>query len=505
MSGMTIPTEQNNMDRNIYMTRVRDAITKQNMMQSGEPGNVIQSFGALYGMREIMNDDRHFFSAGYKPYDRSGGQREIHSFNLNSHKNEDTKEGGFIFSPLSLFGQLSKVIGGEMPVSDTDDENDEFDRKVGGFLPLVYAPLYYGIKKLFGGKKADEYKQLSGGLGLLDFAMPVYGVFKRIFGGNIKKLDKFKKHYDKYNKSGGMVLSKEAQEFHKKRKGGRAPTGADFSGADIVNSEPLKNSGPDVGSKASLGDLVPNNNAGAGVQSWTEYPNKNLSNEDIKEATATTRDIQNDFPVANKPSIDAVFNSIMKLARGKRNYTEKSIGGAINKKMYKHLSGIPTNKLHEYIQAGKKCGGNVNSTCGGALKKKIDEELKQGGFFGPLNTIMKLGDAIDTVGKIPFVDKAVRGIGSLFGLGKDSSTGGAAVASPNIPKGDRSAIIPGINTATQIDGFQDPRTIGLASQAGVGAPLGGKKRRNRKPMTPEQKREFSLRMAEAKLKKRKQK
>lgn len=490
MSGLTQDNPQSNADRMHYMQMVRNAINVQNNMKSGEPDNTITVFGSLYAMREVMGEQHELRGAGksneFNPYDRTGGQREIH-IDINSHNDEPK--------------------GGEMVMTDSEDEkkqgsgSDEFDRKVGGFLPLVFAPAYYGLKKLFGGAAADEYKEKSGGASLLDMAMPMYSVFKKLFGGDMKKLASFKRHYNKALKSGGMVLSPEAQEFHKKR-GGRAPTGADFSGADIVNSEPLKNSGPDVGTKAALGDRVPNTNAGQGVQTWTEYPNKNLSNQDIKEATATVRDIQNDFPVANKPNIDQVYNSIMKLASGKKNYTEKSVGGALKKKSYAHLSKIPANKLHEYIQAGKRCGGVKNSTCGGALKKRMEEELKQGGFFGPLKTVMQLGDAIDTVGKIPVVDSTVKKITSWFGLGK-KRRGGAAVASPNISEGKRAPIISGIIPATQIDGFQDPRTTGMGSQAGTGAALGGKKKRNRKPMTAEQKRAFALRMAEAKLKRRK--
>jgi len=282
--------------------------------------------------------------------------------------------------------------------------------------------------------------------------MPGYSVFKKIFGGNIKKLNSFKRHYDKALKSGGMVLSDDAREYHKKR-GGRAPTGADFSGADIVNSDPLKNSGPDVGTRATLGDKVPNNNAGAGVQTWTEYPNKNLSNQDITEATATVRDVQGGFPYYNKPS-----------SGGRRR---------------------------------------------GRPKKINQNDVKQGGFFGPLKTVMQFGDAIDTVGKVPVVDKVVKGITSIFGLGKkkrkNTKYGGAQIASPDIDEGKMAPITAGINEATQNDGFQDRRTTGLGSNAGIGAPLGGKKRRNRKPMSEEQKKAFAKRMAEAKAKKRIQK
>ena len=439
MSGLTQDNPQSNADRQNYLNMVNNAIMEQNKMKIGEPDDTVMRFGSLFAMREMM-EGQQGFGMSFNPYDRSGGQKEIH-IDINSHKNEPNDD---------------EPKGGEMHVeSDSECEckksgagGDEFDRKVGGFLPLVYAPVYYGLKKLFGGEKAEQYKEKSGGLNLLQLAMPGYAFFKGLFGGDMKKLATFKRHYNKALKSGGMVLSPDAEAYHKKR-GGRAPTGADFSGADIVNSDPLKNSGPDVGTRAKLGDKVPNTNAGAGVQSWTEYPNKNLSNQDISEATATTRDIQNGYPVANAPSLG-----------GRRR-------------------GRPS---------------------------------KKGGFFGPLKTVMAMGDAIDTVGKVPFVDKAVKGLTSIFGLGKKNKRvdeskasykrGGSAVASPDIDEGKRAPIIAGINTATQIDGYQDPRTTGMASQAGVGASLGGKRRRNRKPMTDEQKKAFAKRMAEAKAKKR---
>lgn len=452
MSGLTQDNPQSNADRQLYMSMVRNAIRQQNAMKTGDIDNTITIFGSLAAMREVMGEQHELMGLlsghgiSYNPYDKSGGQREIH-IDIDSHKNEPNDD---------------EPKGGEIPMSDSDDDckckggekcggeskcggGDSFDRKVGGFLPLVFAPAYYGIKKLFGGEKADEYKEKTGGMNLLEVAMPGYAVFKKLFGGDMKKLTAFKRHYNKALKSGGMVLSPEAAAYHKKRSGGKAPTGADFSGADIVNSEPLKNSGPDVGTKAALGDKVPNTNAGQGVQTWTEYPNKNLSNQDIKEATATTRDVQNGFPVANAPS-----------------------------------------------SGGRKRG----------------RPSKRGGFFGPLKSIMQLGDTVENVGNIPIVDKAVKGFTGLFGLGKQKrgKRGGAmAVASPDIDEGKRSPIVSGINTATQIDGFQDPRTTGMASQAGVGAPLGGKKRRNRKPMTAEQKKAFAMRMAAAKLKVRQQK
>jgi hypothetical protein len=476
MSGLSVDNPQSNADRQHYLSMVRNAIQAQNQMHTGDIDNTIQSFGALYAMREEMDGQVGFGKADMYVHDKSGG-----------------------------------------------------------FLPLVFAPAYYGLKKLFGGENSeihidiDSHKgepnddeepkggemnlnsddEKQGGMSFLELAMPGYALLKKVTGG--EKADE---------QSGGMVLSPEAQAYHKKlagRKptkkavtkssGGRAPTGADFSGADVVNSVPLKNQGPDVGTKAKLGDKVPNTNAGAGVQTWTEYPNKNLSNEDIKEATATVRDVQNDFPVANAPSSEQVYNSIMKLARGKRQFTERSIGGAIKKKSYSHLSKIPASKLVEYIQAGKNCGGNVKSSCGGELKKKIEEDIKQGGFFGPLKAVMSLGDTVSKISDNPIVDKVTQGISGLFGLGKPKlvkKRGGAAVASPDIDEGKRASVVAGINEATQIDGFQDPRTTGLASQAGVGATLGGKKHRVRKPMTPEQKRLFAQRMALAKLNKRKQ-
>ena len=444
MSGLTMDNPQTNADRQLYMSMLNNAILEKNKMKTGEPDNTVMRFGSLFAMREMM-DGQTGFGMSFNPYDKSGGQKEIH-IDINSHKNEPNDD---------------EPKGGEMKVESESESEceceggekcggagcDDFDRKVGGFLPLVFAPAYYGLKKLFGGEKADEYKEKTGGLNLLQLAMPGYALFKGLFGGDMKKLSTFKRHYNKALK-GGMILSSEAEEYHKKRakKGsGRAPTGADFSGADIVNSVPLKNSGPDVGTKAKLGDKVPNTNAGVGVQTWTEYPNKNLSNQDITEATATVRDVINDFPVANAPSL--------KLRSGR---------------------GRPS---------------------------------KKAGFLGPLKTVMQMGDAIDTVGKIPVVDNVVKGFTSLFGLGKKKRNvkkGGSAVASPDIDEGKRAPVDAGINLSTQIDGYQDPRTTGMASQAGVGAPLGGKKRRNRKPMSAEQKKAFAKRMAEAKAKKRMQ-
>jgi len=460
MSGLTMDNPQSNADRFRYMEMVKHAIQAHNSFHSGETDNTVQSFGPLYAMREEMDGQVGFGGAHLSVHDRSGG-----------------------------------------------------------FLPLIFAPAYYGIKKLFGGEqegihidinshknepnddepkggemKVESDNEKEGGLNLLQLAMPGYAIAKDLFG-----LGK---------DQGGMVLSPEAQAFHKKRggrkskgkKGGRAPTGADFSGADVINSEPLKNQGPEVGSKASIPGHIPNNDAGQGVQSWTEYPNKNLSNEDIKQATATTRDIENDFPVANQPSVDSVFESVMKMASGKRLSTERSIGGAIKRnKNYSNLSKIPASKVAEWVSAGRKCGGD--SKCAGELKMKIDDDIKQGGFFGPLKAVMGLGDTISKISDIPVVNKITKGITGLFGLGKN---GGSAVASPDIDEGKRAPIVPGTNLATQIDGFQDPRTTGMASQAGVGAPLGGKKRRNRKPMSAEQKKAFAKRMAEAKAKIRKQ-
>lgn len=311
-------------------------------------------------------------------------------------------------------------------------------------------------------------------------------------GGEMEITDSESEKSDK----GGMILSDDAVAFHKKRagrktkktiKGGKAPTGADFSGADIVNSDPIKNEGPDVGGRAKLGDRTPNNNAGIGVQSWTEYPNKNLSNEDIKEATATVRDIQNDFLVANQPSTDVIYNGIMKLASGKRQYTERSIGGGLKRKTggFAFLAPLAmsaaaplvsrlASKVGDWLGLGKRCGGGKDSKCAGALRKKIEDDLSE--------------------------------LGLVKKHGATKSSGGAmAVASPDIDEGKRSPVDAGINLSTQIDGFQDPRTLGMASQAGVGAPLGGKKKRVRKPMTAEQKKAFALRMAAAKLKIRQQK
>ena len=464
MSGLTQDNPQSNNDRFRYMEMVKNAIQAHNSFHSGETDNTITSFGPLYAMREEMDGQVGFGNANLSVHDRSGG-----------------------------------------------------------FLPLVFAPAYYGIKKLFGGENQDgihidinshknepnddepkggEMKiesdnEKEGGLNFLQLAMPGYAIAKGLLG-----LGK---------DQGGMVLSPEAEAFHKSRKrggrkvkskkmGGVAITGADFSGADVINSEPLKNQGPEVGSKASIPGRIPNNDAGQGVQSWTEYPNKSLSNQDIKEATATTRDIENDFPVANQPSVDSIFNSVMKMASGKRYSTERSIGGAIKRnKGLNHLSKIPPSKVAEWVSAGRKCGGD--SICGGELKKKIEDDIKEGGFFGPLKLVMGLGDAVSKISDNPIVDKITKGFTGLFGLGK---SGGSAVASPDIDEGKRSPITPGINLSTQIDGYQDPRTLGMASQAGVGAPLGGKKRRNRKPMTPEQKKAFAKRMAEAKAKIRKQ-
>ena len=384
MSGLSQNTLQNEQVRNQYNQMVLNAIKTENSFHTGEPDNTIQSFGALYSMREEMQDQVGFGKANIQ----------------------------------------------------------------GGFLPLLYMPLAAAATKIFGGeKKTRDDEHLEGGMSFLELAMPGYAIAKKIgLVGDGKPQETI--HIDinshKNEKDGGMVLSKEAQEFHKKRRGGKkcggkAVTGSDFSGADIINSKPLANQGPEVGSKASLGDKKPNNNAGVGVQSWTEYPNKSLSNEDIKEATATVRDIENDFPVANKPSA---------LGRGKRGRPSK----------------------------------------------------KQGGFFGPLATVLKVGKAVDSIGKsIPFLDEASKGITGLFGLGKD---GGAAVASPDVDEGKRAPIVAGIVPATQIDGYQDPRTTGMASQASKSLD-GGKKKRNRKPMTAEQKKAFAERMKQAKLKKKK--
>lgn len=397
MSGLSQNTLQNEQVRNQYNQMVLNAIKTENSFHTGEPDNTIQSFGALYSMREEMQDQVGFGKA-----------------------------------------------------------NIQADRQ-GGFLPLLYMPLAAAATKIFGGeKKTRDDEHLEGGMSFLELAMPGYAIAKKIgLVGDGKPeetihidINSHKNEPNDDEKDGGMVLSKEAQEFHKKRAGrkrggkkcgGEAVTGSDFSGADIINSNPLINQGPNVGSRASLGNKKPNNNAGVGVQSWTEYPNKSLSKADIKEATATVRDIENGFPVANKPSV---------------------IG----------------------------------------LRKRGRPSKKQGGFLGPLATVLKVGKAVDSIGKsIPFLDEASKGITGLFGLGKD---GGAAVASPDVDEGKRAPIVSGIVPATQIDGYQDPRTTGMASQASKSLD-GGKKKRNRKPMTAEQKKAFAERMKQAKLKKKK--
>lgn len=413
MSGLSMDNTQTNVDRQHYMNMVNNAIIARNNMKSGEPDNTVMRFGSLYSMREQMEGQQGFGMSLY-PHDRSGGS--FFSDVLNGFMRDYNKSQGK--------GKSNDGIHIDINSHKNDDEEPK--------------------------------------------------------GGEMKVESESDSEIEKKSR-GGMVLSSEAQKYHKnrsagrkktnKKTGGRAPTGADFSGADIVNSEPIKNSGPEVGGKAKLGDKVPNTNAGQGVQSWTEYPNKNISNEDIKEATATTRDIQNDFPVANMPSVDVIHDGIMRIASGKRNYSQKAILGGIKRKTggWAFLAPLAAqvavpfvqgaiSKIGDWLGFGKQCGG------GKELKLKIQKDLDD--------------------------------------LKKATKKGGAAVASPDIDEGKRSPITAGINEATQIDGYQDPRTTGLASQAGVGATLGGKKKRNRKPMTTEQKQAFAKRMAEAKAKKR---
>lgn len=452
MSGLTQDTPQNNATRALYMSMVRNAINAENMMNRGEPDNTIQSFGALYGMREQMDHQVGFGGAKMFPH-KQGGDYQTNLNNLKGVFNfMGEMKKSYDKSHLSNFFGLGKEnegihidinshknepVGGEMYVSDSETETSSDEKQ----------------------KKPKKGK-----------------------------------------KKGGMVLSEEAKKYHNsrnvggKKKGGIAVTGSDLSGADIINSQPLPNQGPDVGSKASLGDKTPNTNAGIGVQSWTEYPNKSLSKEDIVEATATTRDLQNGMPVANGFTTEQLTDNVMKLAKGKRNYTEKSIGGMIKKGgFWQMLAPIAMSflpKITEAIGLGKN----------GGSKEQIAEHLeaglkscggkKEGGFWQIL---------------APLAMSILPSVGKAIGLGKE---GGAAVASPDIDEGKRAPINAGILQSTQIDGFQDPRTLGQGSGPGVmntGGQKKEKKKRNRKPMSDEQKKAFIAKMKEAKMKKRVQK
>jgi hypothetical protein len=427
MSGLTQDNPQSNADRSHYMNMVQNAINAQNAMKTGEPDNTVRYFGSLYSMREIMDVSPSLSGMGFNPYDRSGGQKEIH-IDIDSHKNEPNDDE----KPKPKRKGKGKQKG-------SDDESDD-----------------------------ESY-------------------------------------------SGGMVLSESAKEYHNKRSvGGNAPTGADFSGADIVNSLPVQNSGPEIGSRARLDNRMPNTNAGQGVQSWTDYPNKNLSSQDIQEATATTRDIQNGFPVSNYPSSDEIMEGIMKLSSKNKDYSQRSIVGGLKRKKggFAFLAPLAmsaaaplvtrlASKVGDWLGLGK-CGGSKN------LKKKIEDDLielgatrKEGGFAFLAPLAMSAA--------APLVDRLANKVGDWLGLGKQANKcgGNMAVASPDIDEGKRAPIIPGLIQATQIDGFQDPRTLGMSSQAGVGPKLAsGKKRRNRKPMSDEQKKAFAKRMAEAKAKRR---
>lgn len=364
MSGITQDTPQNNKVRELLINSINKVNNYENNVMSGEPTKLITNFGSLYS--SVDNETKFLLNTSYNPYD------------------------------------------------GTRQENPEQE---GGFLPLLFAPAYYGIKSLFGGENNQDTQQdtQQGGLSFLDFAMPGYSVFKKLTGSG----------------EGGMVLSPEAQNYANQRSVGG-------SQLPPLDSETVKNTGPQVGSKASLGDRVPATNAGQGVQTWTEYPNKSLSNEDIFHATALARDVENGNTFGNNPQLN---------------------GGV---------------KIPVVLEQIKRKRGRPN---------------KKGGF-APLKSVLSLGDAVEKVSNVPIVDKATRSFASLFGLGK---TGGA-VASPDIATGERSKITAGLEKVKPYDTLDE---LPLLS--------GGKKKRNRKPMTEEQKKLFVERMKIAKNKKRIQK
>jgi hypothetical protein len=352
MSGFSIDTPHNAIVRDEYNNRVFNAIQIENALYTGEPDNTMQKFGSLYTSQE--------------------------------------------YNPIGF---------GRAQLEQTETE------KSGGFIPLLFMPMVAAASKLLGKGKEEQIvddSNMEGGLSFMEVAMPGYALAKKIgiIGGEQPESEGI--HIDINSHTNEKPKSKAKA---KSKRGGRAPTGADFSGADIINSEPIKNQGPEVGQKAKIPGLTPSTNAGQGVNSWTDYPNKEISKQDMTYGTATAKDLQN--------------------------------------------------KVVEEIADKKKGKGRPK-------KKK--------GGFNPLNALTTLGDTLQTVSDaVPFLDKATKSITGIFGMGKT----GAGVASPDIALGERAPINAGILKTDKIDGFEDPRTTGMSSQANKQFDGSGKKTRKR--------------------------